>query len=167
MADTLMQLARLGAGYLNTDPIKSGELLREATGVLAFKAAERGITLRTEGAALDLEGNRDLLKEVLINLGDNAINASPEGSEVVMGVRDSRGEWAFYVKDRGRGLTDEELQHITEPFYRADKSRSRRHGGTGLGLSLCAEIARLHDAELQFTSTAGQGTLAEIVFKKS
>lgn len=166
LADTLMLLTNLRGEDLEIEPISSKLLLEEVAQVLAFKAADRGITLRTIDAQIDFAGNRDLLKELLINLGDNAINASPDGSEVVLGIRDGE-EWSLFVQDQGQGMEEEELQHITEPFYRTDKSRSRRRGGTGLGLSLGAEIARLHNAALQFTSIPGQGTLAEIVFRKS
>jgi signal transduction histidine kinase len=123
-----------------------------------------GTTIKT--GLVDFEGNMDLLKELLINLADNAINASPDGSEVVLGIRDGEG-WSLFVQDYGQGMEEDELQHLTEPFYRADKSRSRRSGGTGLGLSLCVEIANLHHAALQFTSIPGQGTLAEVKFRKT
>ena len=63
----------------------------------------------------------------------------------------------LYVKDDGVGMTPEQLLHITEPFYRTDTSRSRRDGGTGLGLSLCDRIAKAHGGNLTFSSRVGQG----------
>lgn len=62
------------------------------------------------------------------------------------------------VSDDGCGIDKEALKHITEPFYRVDKSRSRAQGGIGLGLTLCKEIAELHHARLHFLSTPGVGT---------
>lgn len=67
------------------------------------------------------------------------------------------------VADNGRGMPPEELTRITEPFYRVDKSRSRDQGGAGLGLALCAEIAKAHNGELRFKSTPGRGTCAMLL----
>lgn len=66
------------------------------------------------------------------------------------------------VEDQGIGMSPEELKKITEPFYMADKSRSRKEGGVGLGLSLCASIAERHHAQLTFESALGKGTTVRI-----
>ena len=65
------------------------------------------------------------------------------------------------------GMTKEQLSHITEPFYRTDKSRSRKQGGTGLGLALCKGIAEAHGAALEFSSRQGEGTTAFLNFTTS
>ena len=70
----------------------------------------------------------------------------------------------LYVKDTGIGMTEEQLLHITEPFYRTDKSRSRADGGTGLGLALCKRIAEVHGTGLEFISAEGKGTEASVTF---
>ena len=70
----------------------------------------------------------------------------------------------LYVKDNGVGMTKEQLEHVTEPFYRTDKARSRLLGGTGLGLALCDTIAKAHGTELCFTSTVGEGTEVKVKF---
>ena len=62
------------------------------------------------------------------------------------------------INNQKIGMTEEQLTHVTEPFYRVDRARSRREGGTGLGLALCATIAQAHGAELTFTSVPGKGT---------
>ena len=61
-------------------------------------------------------------------------------------------------------MTEEQLTHITEPFYRTDKSRSRAEGGAGLGLALCKRIATIHGGELQFESAPGKGTRVTVTF---
>ena len=68
------------------------------------------------------------------------------------------------VRDNGRGMTREQLAHITEPFYRVDKARSRAEGGVGLGLSICEQIAARHGAELKFDSQPGLGTTTKVIF---
>ena len=66
------------------------------------------------------------------------------------------------VLDTGRGIPAEELEHITEAFYRVDKSRSRAQGGVGLGLALCSEIVRLHNGDMRFESREGNGTCVTV-----
>ena len=69
------------------------------------------------------------------------------------------------VKDNGRGIPPEALTHLTEAFYRVDKSRSRAQGGAGLGLSLCNEIVQLHGGTMQFESRVGNGTVVTVELK--
>ena len=83
---------------------------------------------------------------------------------IKLGAAADGGKKILYVKDSGRGMTEEQLSHITEPFYRTDKARDRRNGGTGLGLALCERIAKAHGAELVFSSVLGEGTVAKVEF---
>ena len=78
----------------------------------------------------------------------------------------SCGDGTVAVSDNGRGMTEEQLSHITEPFYRTDKSRSRGEGGTGLGLAFCKQIALAHGAKLQFVSVPGEGTTVTVEFER-
>ena len=71
----------------------------------------------------------------------------------------------FKVYDNGRGIPPQALEHLTEAFYRVDKSRSRAQGGVGLGLSLCQEIAALHGGSISFSSTEGRGTCVTVELK--
>ncbi|MBQ6715983.1 MAG: sensor histidine kinase, partial [Clostridia bacterium] len=71
------------------------------------------------------------------------------------------------VQDDGCGMDEETLLHIEEPFFRADKARSRAHGGAGLGVSLAARIARLHDTRLTYESEKGKGTRVRITLKEA
>ena len=77
------------------------------------------------------------------------------------------GKSIICIKDNGKGMPPEIIHHITEPFYRAEKSRNRKDGGTGLGLSICKQIVLLHNAELNFISHADEGTTAKVIFKTS
>ncbi len=99
-----------------------------------------------------------LLITVLMNLVDNACKASQPGQTVeVMGTKLCE-EYQFMVLDHGRGMPSEEVHKIAEPFYMVDKSRARRQGGAGLGLTLCERIVHLHGGILEITSEVGQGT---------
>lgn len=70
---------------------------------------------------------------------------------------------AISVEDQGIGMSQEEIRNIFEPFYMVDQSRSRKSGGAGLGLALCQEIARAHEANIQVASEPGKGTIITIV----
>ena len=71
----------------------------------------------------------------------------------------------FDIYDNGRGIPPQALEHLTEAFYRVDKSRSRAQGGVGLGLALCREIVALHNGTMEFTSTLGKGTCVTVELK--
>ena len=105
-----------------------------------------------------------LLRALLGNLIDNALKSGAR--RVLVSVERCGGRVALSVSDDGRGMESGELSRITEPFYRVDKSRSRREGGAGLGLALCAEIAHLHGGELMFESAPGAGTRAQLLVEE-
>jgi signal transduction histidine kinase len=71
------------------------------------------------------------------------------------------------VGDNGCGIPEECLLKVTEPFFRVDKARSREQGGAGLGLTLCMQIAKVHDAEMIIESDVGVGTMVKIIFISS
>lgn len=100
----------------------------------------------------------DLIKNVLLNLTDNACKASEPGSVIEITGRKKEDGYLFAVKDHGMGIPEEEIRKITEAFYMVDKSRSRSHNGAGLGLALCSEILKLHGSELMIESTPDVGS---------
>jgi two-component system, OmpR family, sensor kinase len=104
-------------------------------------------------------GDRDRLKQVLLNLMSNAIEYTPAGGSVTLGLA-CVGDWArVTVTDTGPGIPQEELPHIFERFYRVDRSRKRtERGGAGLGLSIAYWITRSHDGRLEVASEVGKGT---------
>ncbi len=115
-----------------------------------------GLSLSFEQACVMAEP--DLLETMLINLVENAAKASEQGQSVrITGTKEAAG-YRIAVTDSGRGIPKEELGRITEAFYMVDKSRARRQNGAGLGLALCASIARLHQTALVFESEPGKGT---------
>ena len=102
------------------------------------------------------------MKTVLLNLMDNGRKAMEEGGLLYLLGRKEKKGFAFYVQDTGKGMPGEELSRITEAFYMVDKSRARRQGGAGLGLSICAEIVKRHGGDLSFQSIPGKGTLVRV-----
>ena len=110
--------------------------------------------------------SRELLLSLLYNLADNAFKASSSHSVVRIYSCELPDRIQIKVEDHGRGIEKENIKRITEPFFREDKSRSRKLGGAGLGLSLCKEIAKIHGTELQFESEKGKGTTVSFSLKK-
>lgn len=100
----------------------------------------------------------DLFCSLAVNLIDNASKAAGEGGHIWVSVRMSDKGCVLYVDDDGPGIPEEARKHLTEAFYRVDKSRSRKQGGAGLGLTLCAEIVKLHGGTLAFKKRRGGGT---------
>lgn len=100
----------------------------------------------------------DLLRSLLVNLMDNARKSIDDSGSIHVEIEVWPSLCRILVRDTGRGIAPHELEHIQEPFYRVDKSRSRAQGGTGLGLALCREIVKLHHGTLLFESKPGHGT---------
>ncbi|GAJ41632.1 sensor histidine kinase, partial [Saccharococcus caldoxylosilyticus] len=97
-------------------------------------------------------------EQVMMNLLDNALKYSDQGSTVSIDVRAEKNNIVIIVSDEGRGIPEEDLPHIFERFYRVDKSRSRNSGGTGLGLAIAKEIVEAHGGSICAASEYGKGT---------
>ena len=110
--------------------------------------------------------NSVLLLSLLYNLADNAFKASEAQTTINIYSKSSNDIVRIFVEDKGRGIAKENIKLLTEPFYREDKSRSRKFGGAGLGLSLCKEIASLHNTDLCFESEKGIGTTVSFELRK-
>ncbi|MGC7870621.1 sensor histidine kinase [Desulfosporosinus sp. SYSU MS00001] len=101
----------------------------------------------------------------MLNLVDNALKASKSGDRISVRVfKNDESKIFLEVKDSGIGIPKEEIPKVFEPFFMVDKSRSRANNGVGLGLSLCAEIAKIHDASIEIESDLGKGTTIKVIF---
>ncbi len=110
--------------------------------------------------------NGILLMSLLYNLADNAFKASTPKSNVWIYSKTTASNVIISIKDEGKGISKDNIKLITEPFYRVDKSRSRKLGGAGLGLALCKEIATIHNTELCFNSKENEGTTVSFSLSK-
>jgi len=110
----------------------------------------------------------DRLRQVLINLVDNAVKYTPRGGQVMLRVRAAgpphAGTVEIAVSDTGVGIPAQDLPRLTERFFRVDKARSRELGGTGLGLAIVKHIVQAHGGALEITSALGQGTTVSAFF---
>ncbi|MCU0916110.1 MAG: ATP-binding protein [Planctomycetes bacterium] len=138
-------------------PVKP--VIEEAIDLSGVKAEEKRIRVDLV-CDNDVEAriNPPLLEQAIINLIDNAVKYSPEGSHIQVETHRSDGEVSIAVTDEGCGIPAEHLPRIFERFYVVDKSRSRKLGGTGLGLAIVKHIAQAHGGRVTVESTPGKGS---------
>lgn len=164
ISETLLDSAFIRENGIEPKPVSLRGLAYRTCTRLNKAVRDRGVTLVCEAEELTVSGDQTLLDILLSNLIENAVKACADGGTVTVGTAQENGTVSLFVRDNGIGMTPEQLAHITEPFYRTDKSRSRAGGGTGLGLALCKRIAESHGASLEFNSRQGEGTTAYINF---
>ena len=149
---------------LNFEQMDLDEVARECVKGLQVNAAARNVTLSYEGEFCELRANRDMMGELIDNLGQNAIRYNNEGGTVHIQVTHENGEPVLIVTDNGIGIPKDQQERIFERFYRVDKSRSKQTGGTGLGLAIVKHIVALHDAQINLESEPGEGTTIRVTF---
>ncbi len=134
-------------------------ILEEIFSVLTVAANKKGVAMDFEvDDNLSINVNRDRIKQMLINLIDNAIKYNSENGHVLVNVCKQEGKIIFTIKDSGIGIAEEHISRIFERFYRVDKGRSRNMGGTGLGLSIVKHIVNLYSGSINVKSEPGKGS---------
>ncbi len=103
-----------------------------------------------------------LLEQAVVNLIDNAVKYSAEGSTIVVTLEETGDEVVVSVTDEGQGIAGEHLPRLFERFYRVDKARSRDLGGTGLGLAIVKHVAQIHGGRVSVDSVVGRGSTFRI-----
>lgn len=154
------------ARFINVD---LGAVLDEVAESLRPLARERGVTFtsRSEAGSIVL-GNRSALTQVAHNIIKNGILFTPKGGSVAVRLRPEESRVILEVRDSGMGMSEEELRHIFEPFYRADSSRNRatEHTGSGLGLTIAQEMVRAHHGSITIDSAKRKGTTVVVLLPR-
>lgn len=160
VGDLLLEAqAESGKLPLHFAPVELDTLLLEVFKEMRILARERVQLKLTEIDQIMINGDRDRLKQVLINLISNAIKYTPQGGFVYLSLGKSKDNARLIVRDNGQGIPTEDLPHIFERFYRAEKSRTRsKIGGFGLGLSIAYWIINRHGGQIEVDSAEGRGT---------
>jgi len=162
LTDDLLKLARIEAGKLEVQfsPVGLTELIEGCAETTLLKASRKQITLEIENppGLPAVWGDASLLREVLQNLLDNAIQYTPEGGQIRVRAVAAAREAVISVSDTGIGIPLADQERIFERFYRVDAARSREAGGTGLGLSIAKHIVEAHGGRLWVESTVGRGS---------
>ncbi|SHH26410.1 sensor histidine kinase [Clostridium grantii] len=164
LSKVLMKLILVREEELTLTEVNTKDLMGQVKEVLLIKATKKNITIEILPSNIKVEGDEELLFRLFTNLLDNAIKASFVDGKVEIGTEFIEGKKAIYVKDFGVGMESEQIKRIIEPFYRVDKSRSRKEGGAGLGLTICNEIVKKHSAQMQISSEIDKGTKICIIF---
>ncbi|HEX7621279.1 MAG TPA: ATP-binding protein [Anaerolineales bacterium] len=160
VGDLLLEAqAESGKLPLHFAPVELDTLLLEVFKEMRVLARERVQLKLPEIDQIIINGDRDRLKQVLINLIANAIKYTPQGGEVFLSLGKVGENARVIVRDTGLGIPAEDLPHIFERFYRAEKFRSRSNvGGFGLGLSIAYWIVNHHGGQIEVDSAEGKGT---------
>ncbi len=157
LVSDLLLLAQADAGLqIQPQPVELDTLLLEVYRQAQMLAGDVTVRLGAEDQAI-VEGDADRLKQLLLNLVVNALKYTPAGGTVTLTLRRSLGWVVVAVADTGVGIAAEDLPHIFDRFYRADRSRTRS-GGSGLGLSIAQWIAQVHGGRIEVESTVGVGS---------
>lgn len=162
IVDTLLDAERLGSAHsaLNLSTVAVDELVGDLV-ARYFPDEPRLRVTMPAGVVLRLDAAR--IQLLLKNLVGNALRYAPvESGPVTLTVTADDEAVVFAVKDQGPGLSEEQREHLGEPFYRPDSSRARETGGTGLGLYLARQVARAHGGELQLVQVEGPGAQFEV-----
>lgn len=167
MANQLLDLANLKNDQIVWEAHNLAKLFQSVEQTLYNKTLEKDIQIEFSSEVDVIYGDAYLLKSLFVNLVDNAIKACGTGGHIIVEAVWEAGKKTICIRDNGKGMPPETIQHITDPFYRVEKSRNRKEGGTGLGLSICKQIVLRHNAELKFISHTGEGTTAKIIFTTS
>jgi len=146
------------------EKIELYDIAKECMEELTISAKKRNVTISLEGEECEIRGNRDMIKELIENLSQNAIRYNNPGGKAMISVTKKDGRALLTVKDNGIGIPASEQQRIFERFYRVDKSRSKATGGTGLGLAIVKHIVEIHDAKIELDSAPDVGTSVTIMF---
>jgi two-component system sensor histidine kinase VicK len=161
LVNDILDLERISSGKaeLHSTMCSAEDLLRRAAGVQQNRTPRPNIRIFFAAHGVNVWADADHILQTLNNLLSNAIKFSPAGSEVHLTARNlDESEAIIEVRDQGRGIPADKLEHIFDRFQQGDASDSRALGGTGLGLAICRSIINQHGGRIWATSVEGQGT---------
>ena len=161
LVDDLRTLSLADAGELSIQPqtISPARLLEEVATLYRFQTRTKDLTLDLDISAppADIEADPVRLTQVLTNILDNAVRHTPAGGHITLATRATQDGVELLVRDTGPGLSPENLERIFDRFYRADQSRNRDQGGSGLGMAIARSIILAHGGQIRVESEPGKG----------
>lgn len=159
--DVLLEMTELKSAE-KTDHISLADMVEEILYDLAAIAESCGITVVQTAGNVEIIGNDTLIYRAIYNLIENAIKYNRDGGKVIIAIEAQENLAVVRISDTGSGIEKSEWEHIFEPFFRIDKSRSRSMGGAGLGLALVREIAKEHSGNAKVVKSSTEGTTIEL-----
>ena len=161
IVEGLLALSRLDTGEAQAEWVRFdlAALVATTADQMSLLAEDKHITVTCDSSTpVLIEGDRARLKQVVVNLLDNAIKYTPNGGRIKLKIAQEEGSAVLDVADDGIGIPPEAVPHVFKRFFRVDGSRSRDQGGAGLGLSIVKSICDAHGARVEVSSTPGQGS---------
>jgi two-component system, OmpR family, sensor histidine kinase CiaH len=159
LVDSLLALARGQEAAASDDPLDLGRLVSDSAQSMQPLASHREVALQIETAPdLEVRGDPDQLRRLVVILVDNALRYTPAGGRVSVDAHRNDGTAVVAVSDTGIGIDRDALQHVFERFYRADEARTRASGGAGLGLSIAEQLVTSHGGRISAASIPGRGS---------
>lgn len=152
---------------LSKSPVDLLELARTVAGHFEIESTKKNISVEVQGNHSIVNADRDRLNQVIINLLSNAIKYTHENGHVRISVHDTSENGIMTVEDDGIGIPEDELPLIFERFYRTDKSRNRKTGGAGIGLTITKAIVNAHGGKIEVTSSVNKGSCFTITLPKA
>ncbi|WP_282604293.1 HAMP domain-containing sensor histidine kinase [Pelagibius sp. Alg239-R121] len=166
----ILEMAQIEAGHkrLRYETVDVGAAVGEAIVFLSLQAEEAGITLhcRTCETSIQLDADRQALRQILLNIMGNAIKFTMPGGSVDIEAISQEDQVLLVVEDSGIGIAKVDIDRILQPFTQVDDGLERRYDGTGLGLPIAKSLIELHGGSLSITSSSGQGTSVRICFPR-
>ncbi len=158
LSGKLMGIVAMNGIEIEKRPVSLQAMINETKTALVPLLAKNDVRLDCLSQDITISADEELFKSLLYNIIENAVKASPRGESVVLNAAMYEGDAVITITDHGIGMTREVMKKAFEPFFMADKSRSRKAGGAGLGLALCKRIAELHSAKIEIDSRQNVGT---------
>jgi len=156
LIEDLLDMSRIVSGKirLKLQTLSLAEIVTAAVGTITPAAQAKGVELQCEiaGPAPAVHGDPERLQQVVLNLLSNAVKFTPAGGQVRVSVLPTRKCAEVVVRDTGQGIRPDFLPYIFDPFYQADSSTTRQHGGLGLGLAVAHHLAELHGGKIRAES---------------
>ena len=165
MVKTLLDMSELQT-VGRDEKIILNDLVDEVLEDLELLAQEKNIKLIGKCKDITMVGSDILIYRLVYNLVENAIKYNHSGGQVTVTAYKEQKHIYLSVADTGSGIPKELRERVFEPFFRVDKSRSRKLGGVGLGLALVREIVRVHDGSITVKSNPSGGTILEVIFNQ-
>lgn len=167
MTENLLKLSRVEEKKekIYFSEIELGELVREAADRISLRTSQKGVSIEVEKTdSGKILGNRDDLVSVASNLIQNGVDYNKPGGVVRVNVENHGQKMRFMVEDNGLGISENDLPHVFERFYKADKSHSRNSSNAGIGLSIVKRIVDKHGGSINVESILGKGTKIIVSF---
>lgn len=151
---------------LNLQMVDLYEIIEKTVSGFDSEIVNKKLNVTMSGPHFVLNADSDRIKQVVVNLFTNAVKYSKEGAEISFELFETKNTGGFHIKDNGIGISKEELPYIFERFYRADKSRTRSTGGSGIGLTIVKSIVEAHGGRVSAESEMNVGSIFTIILPK-